>query len=524
MAQFESKLNELGYYSTAPGEDLKKKKDALDSLILDILVEEKAKTLNLSEDEEFITEKKNYMDFFLLELLYKKKIVEKTSVFSYEIDSFYQEHRDEYWEIPELARTYHILKRVGVDSSDTNFWEKDKEAKEEILEIRKRIDEGESFFELAKEYSDDRTTKDKGGYLGNLRRGTLIPEFDKAVFSLNPGEVSEPVRTPDGYHLIKITEIERGKRRGLDQEVYETIENYLKNEKERKKATGYVEKLKDQAELIFNEKVLSQNDSLVKGNPWVMVVNSKDTVWFEEYHGFASSWKLTRGLDSLQLADKKELLKEGFLFFPVLKQDAIAQGYHTSPEYLDEEKAYELSQAKIMISEEVKIDDYSPTEKEIRDYYLSNQDRFSGDTTIWVQNIVFSDSLQAEKVYQKILGGADFAEMAKEYSLEEDTVFDLGYINSQKMPQEFFEAALKTNINEINPPVRTEFGYHLIKVLDKKINYPKKIYIQEIKNQLRQKEYKKRKSFWEKNLREERKIWINRGLLRSYRLKKVEKG
>lgn len=521
LAQFESKLKEMDYYSTTPGEDFKKKKEALDSFIIDILVEEKTKTLDLSRDEEFLRLKQKHMDNFLLELLYKKQIDEKTSVLPYEIDSFYQEHKDEYWETPEVARTYHILARIGVDSLDTNFLEKDREAKEKILEIRKKIEEGENFFELATKYSDDKTTKNKGGYLGKLRRGTIIPEFEKVVFSLEPGEVSEPVRTRDGYHLIKVTEIKRGERRSLDQEVYRTIKNYLKKEKEKKKATDYVENLKNQANLIFNEKVLSQNDSFVTENPWVMIINDKDTVWFEEYYDFASAWKTTKELDSFQLENKKELLKENFSFFPVLKQDAIAKGYHTSEEYFEEEKAFELSQAKIMILEEVNIDDYVPNEKEIWDYYLLNQDRFGGDTTIWVQHIVFPDSTQAEKVYEKILGGTDFAEIAKKYLAENKIFdFDLGYINSQKMPEEFFKTALKIDTGEISRPVKTEFGYHLIKVLDKKINYPKKIYIGEIKNQLKKKEYKRRKAFWEEKLKEGKKIWINKRLLRSYRLKK----
>lgn len=521
LAQFESKLKEMSYYSTTPGEDFKKKKEALESLLTDILVEEKAKSLNLSRDKGFLRLKQKHMDNFLLELLYKKHIDEKTFVFSYEIDSFYQEHKDEYWETPEFARTYHILVRVGVDSSDTNFLEKDRKAKEKILEIHKKIEEGEDFFELAKEYSDDKTTKNKGGYLGKLRRGIIIPEFEKVVFSLNLGEVSEPVRTRDGYHLIRVTEIKRGKRRPLDQEVSKTIENYLKKEKEKKKATNYVENLKNQANLIFNEEVLSQNDSLIVGNPWVMIINDKDTVWFEEYYDFASAWKTTKELDSFQLENKKELLKENFLFFPVLKQDAIAKGYHNSDEYYKEEKSFGLNQAKIRILGEVKIDDYNPTEKEIWDYYLLNQDRFGGDTTIWVQHIVFTDSPRAEKVYEKILGGADFAEIAKKYLAEDkNLVFDLGYINSFNMPEEFFKTALKIDTGEISHPVKTEFGYHLIKVLDKKINYPKKIYMGEIKNQLKQKEYKRRKAFWEKKLQEGEKIWINKRFLRSYRLKK----
>jgi peptidyl-prolyl cis-trans isomerase D len=62
------------------------------------------------------------------------------------------------------------------------------------------------FAEAAKEYSDDNTTADKGGDLGFLKKGDMDPAFDAAAFALKPGQISEPVRTPIGFHLIKVQE------------------------------------------------------------------------------------------------------------------------------------------------------------------------------------------------------------------------------------------------------------------------------------------------------------------------------
>jgi parvulin-like peptidyl-prolyl isomerase len=71
-------------------------------------------------------------------------------------------------------------------------------------ELRARVDKGDSFESLAKEFSEDPTGK-KGGDLGFLMRGSLEPSFEEALFALKTGEVAGPLRTPYGFHIIKKT-------------------------------------------------------------------------------------------------------------------------------------------------------------------------------------------------------------------------------------------------------------------------------------------------------------------------------
>lgn len=72
----------------------------------------------------------------------------------------------------------------------------------EIKDIQKKLSEGKSFEELARDFSQCPSGKD-GGNLGEFGRGMMVPSFEKAAFALMPGEVSGPVRTQFGFHLIK---------------------------------------------------------------------------------------------------------------------------------------------------------------------------------------------------------------------------------------------------------------------------------------------------------------------------------
>lgn len=106
----------------------------------------------------------------------------------------------------DWIKARHILIKFPADEKDK---EKQKEiAKKKIDEIAAKVKNGEDFAKLADEYSEDpgneRDGKKQGGDLGWFSRGRMVQEFENAAFKLKPGEVSEPVETYYGYHLIKL--------------------------------------------------------------------------------------------------------------------------------------------------------------------------------------------------------------------------------------------------------------------------------------------------------------------------------
>ncbi|MBX7236599.1 MAG: peptidylprolyl isomerase [Caldilineales bacterium] len=117
----------------------------------------------------------------------------------------------------EQVHARHILVRLPEVGADRTQQQAEVEALTKIKAIRERIVKGEKFEDVAKEVSDDTSNKDKGGDLDWFGRGQMVKEFEDAAFSLEPGVLSEPVKTSFGYHLIEV--IEKDANRPVEESV-----------------------------------------------------------------------------------------------------------------------------------------------------------------------------------------------------------------------------------------------------------------------------------------------------------------
>lgn len=100
--------------------------------------------------------------------------------------------------VVQQTHARHILVKISEVLSDAD-------AQRRLLDLKERLDNGGNFEELARQYSEDGTAS-KGGDLGWLNPGDTVPDFDTAMNALQPGQTSEPVRTPFGWHLIQVLE------------------------------------------------------------------------------------------------------------------------------------------------------------------------------------------------------------------------------------------------------------------------------------------------------------------------------
>ena len=134
-------------------------------------------------------------------LVEESRLREKVRPTAQEVLTYYNSHPGDF-PAPERVHAAHILIKVDKDAKP----EVDAAAKKKAEELSVRARKGEDFAELAKKYSEDPGSKDKGGDLGAFARGSMVKPFEDAAFSMAPGQISDPVKSPFGYHVIKVDE------------------------------------------------------------------------------------------------------------------------------------------------------------------------------------------------------------------------------------------------------------------------------------------------------------------------------
>lgn len=117
-----------------------------------------------------------------------------------EVEEFYKDKEDSLPVLPPAIELYHIVKKVKANTDQK------KSTYELAKQVRDSILAGGSFADFAKRYSSDPGTVNSGGDLGWFEKGKLFPEFEKAAFNLSTGELSMPVETPYGFHIIQTLE------------------------------------------------------------------------------------------------------------------------------------------------------------------------------------------------------------------------------------------------------------------------------------------------------------------------------
>lgn len=149
----------------------------------------------------------------------------KIKVTDEDVKKFYDDNPAKFEE-PEMVRAAHILLMTQDSSTQEPLSEDKKQAKhKQIEDLLKRARGGEDFAELAKKYSEDPGSKEKGGEY-TFPRGRMVPEFETAAFSLKTNEVSDVVTTQYGYHIIKLYEKIPAKKVELST-VKDEIKDYL---------------------------------------------------------------------------------------------------------------------------------------------------------------------------------------------------------------------------------------------------------------------------------------------------------
>ncbi|MEK3989083.1 peptidylprolyl isomerase [Robertmurraya sp. FSL R5-0851] len=230
--------------------------DALDVLITNKLIELEAdkQKLTVSDeevDEELATLAESYggetaleeavvasgstMDDVrddIISYIKTEKLLEpRIEITDEELQTYFDENKDTF-ATAEQVQASHIL---VADEATAN-------------EVKSKLDAGEDFSELAKEYSTDTTTAESGGDLGYFSSGDMVAEFEEVAFALGVDEISAPVKTDYGYHIIKVVDHQEAKEANFE-DSKEEISDTLMNDKMSTEYTVWLEELKEEYEI-----------------------------------------------------------------------------------------------------------------------------------------------------------------------------------------------------------------------------------------------------------------------------------
>ncbi|MEZ4525793.1 MAG: SurA N-terminal domain-containing protein [Desulfobacterales bacterium] len=174
---------------------------------------------------------------------------DKVTVTDEDIAEYFESHADEF-KVEKTVEASHILFRLDSNAAEEEA-EKKRAKAEEVLKMAR---EGKDFAQLANEYSEDPGNNGKGGHLGAFKKDAMVKPFSDKAFSMKAGEISEPVRTPFGWHIIKVEKINEASEKKLE-DVKEDIRKKLAEEKARIMAY-------DQAEALYD--AIPEGDDLKK--------------------------------------------------------------------------------------------------------------------------------------------------------------------------------------------------------------------------------------------------------------------
>ena len=450
-------------------EEFAYRKANLDSLIVKRLFVQAAYEKGIDQSEELARVVLANKEKFLLDVLYQKEIAAKSQPTPAEVRAFYNN-------LEYKIRAFHIL----VEDLDT------------ANVLRQQMVDGANIEKLAFEHSIDPTAQRNRGDLGYFTWGAMVPEFQQAAFALEVGEISEPVKTDYGYHIIKLIDRLPNDQRFDFESMRPDIEQQLLGANRQRLSNDYFTYINDKYKITVDTAIcdylLHKREQLypsllLKTLPrgdfdidqldrdekeLVLATWDGGQVTVLEYLEKIKEWPVERKPPF----DNYEAMAQVVFSVnrvEILAQEAYRNGLDNDPEFIRKMKLFrELTMADIMRNDSVLVPQ-NITEAAIRTYYDEHIDEFTTPAKIHVFEILLSDEMQAQNLKKQIRSLQKFKELAMdmtERSGKRASAGDLGYIERRWFP-EIFDAARKLGIGELGGPVVSNGRYSLFYVADK---------------------------------------------------------
>ncbi|MDZ7332700.1 MAG: peptidylprolyl isomerase [candidate division KSB1 bacterium] len=351
------------------------------------------------------------------------------------------------------------------------------------------LQQGADFIAIAKTRFNDPILKESGGLVGYFTVDEMDPAFEDAAYALKVGEISQPVRTNDGYSIIRLedritkpllTETEFAKHRSK-------LETYWKKRKTYKMTQRHVDSLRKELNVSFNGPMVRELLKIIKETPQTdlmpdfspmgetsshlkeqIIVSSKLGKWSVDDLQRAAEFTSTKERNWIR---DEETLKEfiaGLVVRSYILQEAKKHKLHKTQEYR-QRVADDFETALLERMEQVMYQGFEIPEDTLKHYYDEDPSRFAEPPRIQLQMIQHSNRETIDQIAQMLKRGRPFDELARRYSEDRSTAEkggDLGYLAPNDLGA-WSKQVLDMDIGEWIGPLEINSSYVLLKCVDK---------------------------------------------------------
>ncbi len=430
----------------------------------------------------------------------------------------------------------HIL--IKFEEKNGNMGNRTKEEAKKLAEsLAQRIKNGESINVLAKEYSEDPSAKRNDGNLGYFTWGRMVDNFQEAAFNLAPGEVSDPVLTSYGYHVIQVEDQRDNPNYDPDNQRAAILnikrKLYSENQSEaRKRWAENGENIRNAFNYTFNEENITNLLTFAAEKNKTNNLNENDFTDEEkklvlaEYNGGKVTVndlleryknKIRALLPMLKNLDKLKQEIENKATNDIIKIITYRENYDQDPDVQEVVEQVKEQQLLSILNKKVAEIKTDFSNDELESYYREHLDQFTREAEIEIWEIFIKDRNTAIKVAELAQSGQDFEQLENRYNEDKTTKKNKGYLGFRSIKRRgaVSQKAFEVGSNQITGPIKYRNGWAVIKTGELKPEGIKPF--EAVKNlvtqRLRQERIREKREEWNKKITDKYSAKINYKLL-----------
>lgn len=407
-------------------------------------------------------------------------------------DAMYETPEDSVY--PKVVHTrygYHIIKvtkrqpripkikasHILISYFDENNKPDTAKAKATIDSVSAMLKTGGNFEELASKYSDDTGTKGKGGDLGYFARRQMVKEFDEKAFNMNVGDISEPVQSNFGFHIIKLTDKMAYPSLADDQK---ELKDLFQKQRYQIAYQALIDSLRKKYNYILNDDIvdliINKSDSARFGMEYKNIDAVKGKVLFSYDNKnvtadtFLKKANESGSFTSKAIFQKEEVMKAiNKISEDLLLEEEALNLPKEDPEFAALMDDYKNGIFIFKLQEEEVWDKVKYDSSAVYDYWKAHQDDYKWPDRISFGEIFSVKDSLIQKYYKMLQSGADFDSLAALYTERPGKKKDKGFYQLQDVDfSDFSRQANKIeNVGDFSQPVPFSGGYSIFKLIER---------------------------------------------------------